>query len=142
MELTEKSARIITEEYICSSLNGQIVSGSKRGRTLSFPTANLEIKPDQALPGNGVYATIAHTDQKLLPSVTNIGIRPTFGGGECIIETHLLDYEGQLLGQRLKIDLIDKLRGERRFDTVEELKTQIRKDIEQAKIVLGKRSSV
>jgi riboflavin kinase/FMN adenylyltransferase len=121
------------------SLNGQVVSGDRRGRALGFPTANLELKPEQALPSDGVYATIAHVAHELVPSVTNIGVRPTFGGSNRLVETYLLDYEGELLGQRLTIDLIDKLRDEERFDTVEELKSQMGMDVEQARQILSER---
>jgi riboflavin kinase/FMN adenylyltransferase len=121
------------------SLSGQIVSGDRRGRTLGFPTANLDINPEQALPDDGVYVTIAHVGHELMPSVTNIGVRPTFGGGKHLVETYVIDYEGELLGQGLTIDLVDKLRDEKRFDTVEELKSQMDRDVEQARQILSKR---
>jgi riboflavin kinase/FMN adenylyltransferase len=121
------------------SLNGRVVSGERRGRALGFPTANLELKPEQALPSDGVYATIAHVGHELMPSVTNIGVRPTFGGAKRLVETYLLDYEGELLGHRLTIDLVDRLRDEKRFDTVEELKSQMGRDVEQARQVLSER---
>ncbi|TRZ93567.1 MAG: bifunctional riboflavin kinase/FAD synthetase [Dehalococcoidia bacterium] len=122
------------------SLSGRVVSGDKRGRVLGFPTANLDVKPEQALPGDGVYVTVAYINHEALPSVTNIGIRPTFGGGERVIETYLLDYEGQVPEQKLRIDLVSRLRDERRFGTAEELKAQIRRDIDQARIILDKRA--
>jgi len=121
------------------SLSGQVVPGDKRGRVLGFPTANLDINPEQALPGDGVYATITYIAHEPLPSITNIGVRPTFGGGRRLVETCLLDYKGQLQGQKLRIDLLDKLRDERHFDNAEELKAQIAKDIEQARMILDKR---
>ncbi len=121
------------------SLNGRVVSGDRRGRTLGFPTANLELKPEQALPSDGVYATIAHVGRELMPSVTSIGVRPTFGSGKRLVETHVIDYEGDLLGQRLTLDLVDKLRDEKRFDTVEKLKSQMGKDVEQARKILSER---
>ncbi len=121
------------------NLNGQIVSGDKRGRTLGFPTANMDVNPEQALPRDGVYVTIAHIGHELIPSVTNIGVRPTFGGGKRIIETYLLDYQGELFGRRLGLDLLDKLRDEKRFNTAEELKAQIESDIKQARAILAKR---
>ncbi len=119
------------------SITGKVISGARRGRTLGFPTANLKTSPDQALPADGVYATIAYIDHKPMPAITNIGIRPTFGGGARIIETHLFDYTGDLLGQRLKIEFLHRIREERHFTTVEDLKTQIAKDIEQAKAMLA-----
>ena len=121
------------------SLSGQVVSGDKRGRSLGFPTANLDLRPEQALPGDGVYATITHTDDDSLPSVTNIGVRPTFGGNQRLVETYILDFEGDLLGQKLTIDLVDKLRDEERFDTVEELKAQMIKDVAQSRQILNER---
>jgi len=121
------------------SLSGQVVTGDRRGRVLGFPTANLDVEPEQALPSDGVYVTAAHINHESLPSVTNIGVRPTFGGGKHLVETYLLDYEGQLHQQRLRIDLLDKLRDEKHFDTAEELRAQIRKDVEQARAILDKR---
>ncbi len=121
------------------SLTGQVVTGDRRGRVLGFPTANLDVEPEQALPSDGVYVTVAHIDHESLPSVTNIGVRPTFGGGKRLVEAYLLDYEGELREQKLRIDLLDKLRDEKHFDTAEELKAQIRKDVEQAKAILNKR---
>ena len=121
------------------SLSGQVVSGDKRGRVMGFPTANLDIKPEQALPRDGVYVTIAYINHELLPSVTNVGLRPTFGGEKRVVETYLLDYEEQLQEQKLKIDLIDRLRGEKHFNTAEELKAQIGRDIERARLILDRR---
>lgn len=121
------------------SLSGQVVHGDKRGRNLGFPTTNLDINPEQALPSDGVYITVAYIDHEPLPSITNIGIRPTFGGGKRSVETYLLDYEGDLHERRLKIDLLYKLRDEKHFNTTEELKDQIRKDVEQARTILDKR---
>jgi riboflavin kinase/FMN adenylyltransferase len=121
------------------SLNGQVVSGDRRGRGLGFPTANLELKPEQALPSDGVYVTIAHVGHELMPSVTSIGVRPTFGGDKRLVETYIIDYKGELLGQRLTIDLVDRLRDEKRFDTVEELKSQMGRDVEQARQILSGR---
>ena len=121
------------------SLSGQVVSGDRRGRNLGFPTANLDLKPEQALPSYGVYATITHIDHDFLPSVTNIGVRPTFGGSKRLVETYILDFEGELLGQKLTIDLVDKLRGEERFDNVGQLKAQMIRDVAQARQILDER---
>jgi riboflavin kinase/FMN adenylyltransferase len=121
------------------SLSGQVVSGAGRGKKLGFPTANLDLKPGQALPSDGVYATITHIFHDLLPSVTNIGLRPTFGGKKRLVETYILDFEDDLLGHKLTIDLVDKLRDEKRFGTVEELQAQMVKDVEQARQILNKR---
>jgi riboflavin kinase/FMN adenylyltransferase len=116
-----------------------VVSGDRRGRALGFPTANLDLRAEQALPSDGVYATITHTDDALLPSVTNIGVRPTFGGSKRLVETYILDFEGDLLGRRLTIDLVDKLRDEKRYDDVEELKAQMARDVDKARQILKQR---
>jgi len=121
------------------SLSGQVVSGDRRGSSLGFPTANLDLMAEQALPSDGVYATITHTDDNSLPSVTNIGVRPTFGGSKRLVETYILDFEGDLLGRRLTIDLVDKLRDEKRYDDVEELKAQMARDVDKARQILKQR---
>ncbi|MBM3148952.1 MAG: bifunctional riboflavin kinase/FAD synthetase [Chloroflexi bacterium] len=122
------------------SLTGKVVAGDQRGRTLGFPTANIDVGPDQALPGDGVYVTVAHVGKDLLPSVTNIGVRPTFGSGERLVETYIMDYDGKLKGRRLTIELVDKLRDEKRFGSVDELKAQMAKDVSEARNMLEKRA--
>jgi riboflavin kinase/FMN adenylyltransferase len=117
-------------------IRGLVVPGDHRGRTLGFPTANIDIKPGQASPGDGVYVTIAYTDSKPLPSVTNIGIRPTFGGGQRMVETYIINHKAELSGKTLSVTFIDKLRDEKRFTSSDELKTQITRDVEQEKLVL------
>jgi len=116
-------------------LNAEVVSADKRGQRLGFPTANLDIRPGQALPGNGVYATITQLDGKQFASATNIGTRPTFESGKKTVETHLLDYEGNLYGKELQVKFIRKLREEKRFARAKELSAQIKKDIEKVKII-------
>jgi riboflavin kinase/FMN adenylyltransferase len=117
-------------------LVGKVITSDKRGRVLGFPTANLDIKPQQALPGNGIYATIAKLDGKRFLSATNVGIRPTFGEGEKIVETHLLNYTGDLYGKDMKIEFVQKLRDEKRFSSLEELKAQIEKDVLEVESIL------
>jgi riboflavin kinase/FMN adenylyltransferase len=119
-------------------LRGKVITSDKRGRVLGFPTANLDIKPQQALPGNGIYATIAQVDGKQLPSATNIGIRPTFGEGERMVETHLLNYQGNLYGKEIRVEFVQKLRDEQRFPSSEELKAQIEKDVREVEAILAK----
>jgi riboflavin kinase/FMN adenylyltransferase len=119
------------------SLEGEVVHGEKRGEFLGFPTANLAVDLVQALPPDGVYATRAYLSDYPCPSVTNIGRRPTFGEGERTVEVHLLNVDRKLYGQKLRIELVKWLREERRFSTPEELGTQIKQDVEQARAVLG-----
>ncbi len=121
-------------------LEGKVTTREKRGRVLGFPTANLDIKPQQALPGNGIYATIAYVEGKHFHSATNIGVRPTFGSGEEMVETHLLNYKGNLYDKSIRIEFIQKIRDEQRFPSSEELKTQIEKDIREVEAILAKNS--
>jgi riboflavin kinase/FMN adenylyltransferase len=118
------------------SLDGRVVTGSSRGIELGFPTANLNIDPEQALPTDGVYATWTYIDDHAHQSVTNIGKRPTFGSGERTVEVHILDYHGDLYRQELKIDIIARLRGEKKFSTAEELKRQITEDVKRGRAIL------
>jgi riboflavin kinase / FMN adenylyltransferase len=113
-------------------LEGPVVEGDKRGRELGFPTANLI--PDDRLvtPGHGVYAAFANGH----PSAVNIGVRPTFESGRgVLIEAYLIDHEEDLYGQNLRIAFVSRLRGERRFPTVEELIAQMHLDVEEAREV-------
>jgi riboflavin kinase/FMN adenylyltransferase len=119
-------------------LRGKVITSDKRGRILGFPTANLDIKPQQALPDNGIYATITQVNGKRFPSATNIGTRPTFGEGTKMVETHLLNYEGDLYGKEIKVEFVQKLRNEQRFPSSEELKIQIEKDVRKVKALLAK----
>jgi len=121
------------------SLHGRVIPGARRGIELGFPTANLDIDPEQALPPDGVYVSRTHIDDQAYLSVTNIGQRPTFGGGERVVEVYLLDYHSDLYGKELTIDIIERLRGEKKFDTPEELKKQIAEDVKQGKAVLKTR---
>ncbi|MFC2072410.1 bifunctional riboflavin kinase/FAD synthetase [Chloroflexota bacterium] len=118
------------------SLRGRVTTGAGRGLKLGFPTANLDIDPKQALPTEGVYATWAYIDDKANKSVTNIGGRPTFGANGRTVEVYILDYHGDLYGRELKIDIIERLRGEKQFDSVEELKKQIAEDVKQGIAIL------
>jgi len=118
------------------SLHGRITRGTGRGLELGFPTANLDIDPQQALPTDGVYATLAYIDDKVYKSVANIGQRPTFGDTERTVEVHILDYHNDLLGRELKIDIIKRLRGEKQFDTAQQLGKQIAGDIKQGRAIL------
>lgn len=111
-------------------MRGEVVSGDKRGRELGFPTANLV--PDDALvcPGHGVYACLAYVDGHRRAAAVNIGVRPTFvtGRGE-LVEAYLLDFDGDLYGSELRLDFLERLRGERRFASAEDLVEQMHRDV-------------
>ncbi len=119
------------------SLQGKVIAGAGRGLKLGFPTANLEIAPQQALPTDGVYATRAYIHDKMYQSVTSIGLRPTFGNNGRTVETYILNYHGDLYGHKLKIDIVEKLRNEERFETIEELKKQMAEDVKQGIAILN-----
>jgi len=121
------------------SLNGRVTKGAGRGVGLGFPTANLDIDPGQALPADGVYATWTDIDGQAYQSMTNIGRQPTFGGSQRVVEVYILDYHSNLYGRELKIDIMERLRGEKQFDTPEELKKQITEDINQGRAILSPR---
>ena len=122
------------------SLHGQVVCGTGRGAGLGFPTANLDISPTKALPADGVYASRAYVNGKIYPSMTNIGRCPTFGGGERTVEVYVADYRGDLYSRDLKIDIIDRLRDEKQFDNIDELKEQLAEDVRQGRDMLSSRS--
>jgi riboflavin kinase/FMN adenylyltransferase len=119
-------------------LGGKVITSEKRGRVLGFPTANLDMTQQQALPGNGIYATITQVDGKQFPSATNVGIRPTFGEGKKTVETHLLNYKGDLYGKEIRVEFVQKLRDEQRFPSSEELKAQMGKDILEVEAIFAK----
>jgi riboflavin kinase/FMN adenylyltransferase len=112
-------------------LDGTIVEGRKRGTTIGFPTANM-VTENELIPPHGVYATTMTIDGIVHGGVTNIGIRPTFNETETTIETHLLRYSGDLYGRRVRLSFVQRLRDERRFDTVDALCAQIEADRRRA----------
>jgi riboflavin kinase/FMN adenylyltransferase len=123
----ELAARFLGSSF---QLRGEVVRGDQRGRELGFPTAN--IVPDEALvcPGHGVY--VARADGAC--AAVSVGVRPTFGTGRAVlVEAYLLDREVELYGQTLRIDFLRRLRGERRFDSVEALIEQMRLDVERTR---------
>jgi riboflavin kinase/FMN adenylyltransferase len=115
-------------------LRGEVVEGDRRGRTLGFPTAN--IVPDEALvcPGHGVYA--AHADGAC--AAVSVGVRPTFGTGRAVlVEAYLIDRDVDLYGRRLAVEFVQRLRGERRFESAEKLVDQMQRDVEQTRDLMG-----
>ncbi len=117
-------------------LRGTVVEGDRRGRAIGFPTANLAVD-NELIPFTGVYVTRLVVDGRPLPSVTNIGSRPTFPGAGNAVETHVLGFDGDLYGRRVALRVVERLRDERRFAGREELVDQIRADVEQARQLLG-----
>ncbi|MPZ97739.1 MAG: bifunctional riboflavin kinase/FAD synthetase [Dehalococcoidia bacterium] len=111
------------------SLRGPVLHGDERGRTIGFPTLNIGVSADRALPPNGVYVTRATIDGRGFEACTNIGTRPTFEGSERRVETHLLDFEGDLYGHIAKVDLLQRIRDEMKFNGVDELVARINRDL-------------
>jgi riboflavin kinase/FMN adenylyltransferase len=136
----DEAARFLGRAH---SLKGEVLHGDKRGRLLGFPTANLAIPDLFAVPGNGVYATMTtfldeegKARENPRPSVTNIGTRPTFDNGVRSVETFVLDWSGDLYGQRIRVEFIKRLREERKFAGIEAIRTQLTLDVENGRAAL------
>lgn len=127
-----KAARWLGRRY---AMTGQVAHGDHRGRQLGFPTANVRIPWGKCLPANGVYVTRTEWQRQWFPSVTNLGFRPTTGvHADVRLETHLLDWQGPpLYDETLTIEFVDRLRPERRFDSLGALKAQIATDVADAR---------
>ncbi|BCG59635.1 bifunctional riboflavin kinase/FAD synthetase [Paenibacillus sp. URB8-2] len=119
-------------------LRGTVAHGEKRGRTIGFPTANLELEDRYVIPSRGVYAVRAFHNGKAMPGVMNVGVKPTFHEGVTTptFEVHLLDFSGDLYGQEMMVELVSFIRPEHRFDSVESLIAQIREDAKTAGKIL------
>ena len=116
------------------AIEGTVIEGERQGRERGFPTANLDTD-GLVLPPNGVYAVHARLGQKTHRAVLNIGLRPTLASLEPAlqVEAHLLDFNGELYGEAMEIELVERLRDEQRFGSTDELATQISRDIERAR---------
>ncbi|HEX7027555.1 MAG TPA: riboflavin biosynthesis protein RibF, partial [Gammaproteobacteria bacterium] len=119
-------------------MSGRVAHGDKRGRSLGYPTANIHLKRRQT-PLMGIFAVevALQGESAYLPGVASVGVRPTFGGGQCLLEVHLFDFDRDIYGRHAEVYFLHKLRDERRFDTVEALVTQMRQDVEQTKAFFG-----
>jgi riboflavin kinase/FMN adenylyltransferase len=122
------------------AIDGTVVHGDHRGRTLGFPTANL-CTDNELLPPNGVYATTARVGSMVLPSVTNIGTRPTVDQTATVrIETHVFNLDKDLYGSRLRIGFVQRLRDERAFASLDALREQIDADCQRARVLFNRLS--
>ncbi len=118
------------------TLDGTVVSGEKRGRTLGYPTANLAVSPGMAIPANGIYACRAYVDGVAHMAATSIGVRPTFNGEGRTIEAFLLQFDKDLYNKGLSLEFVQRLRDELKFDSVDDLLEQMRQDVEQTQAIL------
>jgi len=121
------------------TVRGRVVVGAGRGKELGFPTANLEAPEKRVIPADGVYAVRVQWGAENRPAVANVGTRPTFGEGKRLVEAHILDFEGDLYGEELRLEFIERLRPERRFASVEELVSQMHLDVSRARKILDQR---
>jgi riboflavin kinase / FMN adenylyltransferase len=111
-------------------LEGEVVEGDRRGRNLGFPTANIVPSEEYVYPGHGVYAAFANGHA----AAVNVGVRPTFETGRgMLVESYLIDFDGDLYGRPLRVAFIARLRGEKRFASAEELVAQMHRDVEEAR---------
>lgn len=126
----EAAADLLTRPY---RLSGRVVDGQKLGRVLGYPTANLEIPPAHLIPAKGIYACRAMGDDFARDAAVSIGVRPTVGEDLTLtVEAFLLEFEGDLYGQALRLEFIARIREEQRFPSLEALKEQMSRDVEVA----------
>lgn len=118
------------------STDFEVEHGNRIGRSIGFPTVNNRFPIGRLLPGLGVYVTRTFVNGEWYGSVTNVGTRPTVGGQEVTEETHILDFDGELYSKSVEVEYIKRLRSEKYFDSLEELRSQIKKDVLLAKEVL------
>jgi riboflavin kinase/FMN adenylyltransferase len=118
------------------SLSGEVVVGARRGRILGFPTANLEVRPERAVPADGVYAVFASLGKERHPAVANVGVRPSFDNGQRTVEIHILDFDRDIYGCDLVVEFVARLREERRFEDIDDLVSQIDRDSQSAREIL------
>lgn len=117
-------------------LRGPVVHGRERGRTIGFPTANIQSRTE-CLPPDGVYATRVVLEDGSYPSITNIGMRPTFGEPERTIEAHIFDFHRDIYGREVKLEIAERIRPERKFESAQALAAQIGSDLKRAKEILS-----
>lgn len=124
----KKANRLLGHAYM---MQGTVVLGKQRGRLLGIPTANLHVDHEKLIPGQGVYYCMAQYGPKLYRSVVNIGFNPTFQNNKMTIEAHILNFNSEVYGEVLKLFFIQRIRNEKKFSSIGDLKKQIQKDIEK-----------
>jgi riboflavin kinase/FMN adenylyltransferase len=117
-------------------LSNVVVPGDRRGKTLGFPTANLRPPARKVIPGRGIYAAFAHLGGEALAAAVNVGVRPTFGGGELLIEAFILDFDRDIYGSVLDLEFVERLRPELEFDNPEALVDAMNLDVARVRQVL------
>ncbi|HVA39509.1 MAG TPA: riboflavin biosynthesis protein RibF, partial [Candidatus Binataceae bacterium] len=127
------AARLLGRDHF---LSGTVVQGRERGRTIGFPTANLD-NATECLPPDGVYATRLELAGGAFASITNIGMRPTFAEPARTIEAHVFDFDRDIYGARVRLHVVERIRGERKFESGQALAAQISQDLKRAKEILA-----
>lgn len=131
----ELAAKMLGRYY---EITGEVTHGKKRGSEIGFPTANIESKFPVAIPENGIYATLAEVDGEIYQASTSIGVRPTFETDGCrTIESHLLNFNGDLYSKRIRLQFVKRLRSEVKFKSITQLIEQMDKDVEQTRKLLS-----
>jgi riboflavin kinase/FMN adenylyltransferase len=130
----EEAARLLGRPY---ELTGFVERGDNRGHLIGFPTANLSVAVDRLVPANGVYASRAEWDGQERAAVVNVGTRPTFAGQDRRVEAHIFDFEGDLYDRELAVRFVSRIRDERAFSGIDELRSQIGADAAAARAILG-----
>lgn len=131
----EESAQLLGRP---PTIAGEVVRGAQSGRQLGFPTAKLEVRPERAVPADGVYAVFALLGSERYPAVANIGVRPTFDHGARTVETHIFDFDEDIHGCDLVVEFVSRLRDERRFEDANDLVAQIEIDSQAARSILSR----
>ncbi len=121
------------------SLTSRIVKGAQRGRAIGFPTANFTVPGERLLPGNGVYATFIRFPGRAqrYAGVTNVGVRPSFGGDGRTVEAHIFDFDQDIYGKAATLEFVERLRPEKKFESIDALTAQIARDADQARSLLA-----
>ena len=119
------------------TLAGTVIESRRIGRTIGFPTANILPDPSRAIPQDGVYISMARVDGDMLPAVTNVGTNPTVNGEKRMIETHILDFNGDIYDKQIEVFFVKRLRGVKKFADLDELKAQIASDSRAASEYFG-----
>lgn len=119
------AARLLGRHY---SLSGEVIRGDGRGRTIGYPTANIDLHPRKLVPARGVYAVDVKIETGKHMGMMNIGTRPTFGREGLVAEVHLINFSGDLYGDTIQVDFLKRLRDEQKFESVEDLKRQLSED--------------
>lgn len=126
----EEAARLLGRPH---AISGVVVSGDRRGRAIGFPTANLGLAIPWAMPADGVYVAHTYVAGERRPSVVNVGLRPTFDARQRTIESHILDFSGDVYGQAIRVAFLSHLREERKFSGIEAIREQIGRDAAAAR---------